>query len=245
MKNKIQNTTGTAPKCSALVLAAVAIITLSACATSAPGSLDANDRNARIDAAMQRASDNAGTSFSLGTLERKYKRHPDDELVAAEYGAALRHNGYLEQADAILAPFAKDKTSSAAVKSEYAAIQLAQGNFKSAEKYAQSAILQDEGYFKAYHNLGIALDSQEMHKEAERAYRKGLELWQGDPTSIMNNLALNLATQEYLDEAAEILQKAKALSPDREEIERNLRIVTALQQTHGAPAPKPPKKPEI
>jgi len=83
-----------------------------------------------------------------------------------------------------------------------------------------------------------------MHEEAERAFRKALDLWEGDPTSIMNNLALNLASQGHLDEAAEILQKARDVSPNRTEIERNLRIVTALQQSNGIPVPKPKKKPE-
>ena len=224
----------------------IAVLLLAACQTTGtPGEIGAREtRASQIDAAMERASARAGTSGSLASLERKYKRNPEDELAAASYAAALRKADQLERASAVLGPFAKDKTSSAASKSEYAAIQLAKGNFGSAEKYAKDAVTQDDKYAKAYHNLGIALDAQEEHKKAERAYRKGLELWDGDPTSIMNNLALNLTAQNYLDEAAEILRKAKALSPDTIEIERNLRIVTALQQSHGAPAPKPPAKPE-
>ncbi len=46
----------------------------------------------------------------------------------------------------------------------------------------------------------------------------------------MNNLALNLATQGFIDEAIEVLERAKALSPDRIEIERNLRIIRTLNE---------------
>jgi Flp pilus assembly protein TadD len=72
-----------------------------------------------------------------------------------------------------------------------------------------------------------------MHPEAERAYRKGLEIWEGDPIPIMNNLALNLASQNNLKEAYEILKKAKSIAPNRIEVERNLRIVSALVESYN------------
>ena len=90
--------------------------------------------------------------------------------------------------------------------------------------------MQNPQDYLAYQNLGIALDAKEMHPEAERAFRKGLEHWKGDPTTIMNNLALNLATQGFIDEAIEVLERAQALSPDRIEIERNLRIIRTLNE---------------
>lgn len=231
-------------KSSLFLTSCIAVLALSACQSTQPANLDARyDRTAQIDAAMQRVSASSGFGGSLASLERKYKRKPEDEKLATAYASSLRRAEYPEQAATVLAPFAKDKKGSAAAKSEYAAIQLALGNFESAEKYAQKAVVSDSKFYTAYHHLGIALDAQNMLKEAERAYRKGLELWEGDPTSIMNNLALNLASQNFLDEAVEILRRAKALSPERREIERNLRIITALQESEGAPAPKPHKKP--
>ena len=103
--------------------------------------------------------------------------------------------------------------------------------------------MQDSNDARAYHYLGIALDAQGKHPEAEKAFRKGLDMWQGDPTPIMNNLALNLSSQGYLDEASEILEKARAVSPNRLEVERNLRIITALRQSENPTTPKPRKKP--
>ena len=46
----------------------------------------------------------------------------------------------------------------------------------------------------------------------------------------MNNLALNLATQGFVDEAIEILERAQKISPDRIELERNLRIIRTLNE---------------
>ena len=42
--------------------------------------------------------------------------------------------------------------------------------------------------------------------------------------------ALNLASQNKLDQAIDMLQKAKAISPGRVELERNMRIITTLKE---------------
>lgn len=231
-------------------LSLAACAALSACQTtqSAEG---ANAKSEKVGAAIERAANKAGgrssryKNKSLNTLEKLYKRDSENPEIALSYAEALRQNDYLNRAEIVLKPFADDANSPAAVKTEFSALALAQGNYERAEKYAADAVKQDETSAEAYHNLGLALDTQGQHKKAEKAFRKGLELWQGDPTTIMNNLALNLASQGYLDEASEILQKAKSISPGRTEIERNLRIVAALQQSNGIRTPKPKKKPQI
>ncbi|MBP7721604.1 MAG: tetratricopeptide repeat protein [Alphaproteobacteria bacterium] len=199
-----------------------------------------------VDAALERAAAASSASGdkrqSLSILEKLYKRNSEDPQVAIDYAAALREAEYLNQAAMVLAPFANDKKGPPAAKTEYAAIQLALGNNKSAEEYALKAVTQDQNDYRAYHYLGIALDSQGMHKEAERAFRKALDMWQGDPIPVMNNLALNLASQDFLDEAVAILEKAQTIAPDRIEVERNLRIVRTLQQS-ARHAPKPVAKP--
>lgn len=220
---------------------------LAACQTT--GSTPAAGKSAgeaSMDAALERAAAASAASGekrqSLSILEKIYKRNSEDPVAAINYAAALREAEYLNQASMVLAPFANDKKSPAAAKSEFAAIQLALGNNKSAEEYAQKAVLQDANDYRAFHYLGIALDSQGMHKEAERSFRKALDMWQGDPIPVMNNLALNLAAQDFLDEAVAILEKAQTIAPDRIEVERNLRIVRTLQQS-ARHAPKPGAKP--
>lgn len=231
-------------------VAVSACLVLAACKTtgSTPSKTGAAASNASIDAALERAAANANASGeksqSLGYLEKIYKRNSADPLAAINYAAALREAEYLNEAQLVLAPFANDKKGPPAAKTEYAAIQLALGNDKSAEEYAQRAVVQDPNDFRAFNYLGIALEAQGMHKEAERAFRKALDMWQGDPIPVMNNLALNLASQEYLDEAAAILEKAQAIAPERIEVERNLRIVRTLQQS-AAHAPKPVTKPVV
>lgn len=235
----------------ALVFCALsALALLPACQTA--GGMDsarAGERNARIDAAMERAAGQVGgeTAHNLVSLERAYKRNPEDDGAAIDFARALREQEQYNRASMVLSHLARAEDGSASVKAEYAALQAAMGNYEGAEKYAREAILKDAESYQAFHILGIALDAQGYHAQAEVAFRKGLETWEGDPAPIMNNLALNLASQGFLDEASQILQRAAATSPDRPEIERNLRIVTALQQTQATSGlhrpPKPPQKP--
>ena len=230
------------------LLLASCVLALGACQTSGSTTTTPQDRSSQIDSAMQRAAISANRSKNankpISVLERIYKRNSDSEQAAIDYAAALRKNDFVNRASIIMEPFATVPNASSASKAEFSAIMLAKGDYKLAERYAQQAVTIDETNSEAYHFLAIALDAQSEHEKAERAFRKALDLWDGNPTSIMNNLALNLATQGHLDEAAEILQKAREISPNRTEIERNLRIVTALQQSDGTPVPKPKKKPD-
>ncbi len=191
-------------------------------------------RAERLDSAIEKATLSAAqkgsVSASLLALERKYKRESENPEIALAYAQGLRQSGYNERAALVLKPFSQEQTVAPGVNTEMSMIQLALGDYDGAEKFAQAAIIQDPTDYYAYQNLGIALDAKEMHPEAERAFRKGLENWQGDPTTVMNNLALNLATQGFIEEAIEVLEKAKKISPGRIELERNLRIIRTLNE---------------
>lgn len=188
----------------------------------------------RMDAAIEKATAKAAKKGSipaaLATLEKQYKRNSDNPDLALKYAHGLRHAGYLNRASLILSPFAKEQEPAPGVNTEMSMIELGLGNYDSAENYAQKAVIQDPTDHLAYQNLGITLDAKEMHPEAERAFRKGLEHWEGNPTTIMNNLALNLATQGFIDEAIDVLERAQKISPDRIELERNLRIIRTLNE---------------
>lgn len=228
-----------------LLAASAMALTLSACQTT--GSTNA----ARIDAALDRAAQESGSpAASLATLERAYKRNSDDSETATQYGRALREAGRLQRSLVVLAPFADDGKKFPQAKIEYGATHAAMGNYEDAADYAREAlkIVPDNG--QAHHVLGVALDAQGKHPEAEAEFRAALETWKGDPAPVLNNLGLNLAAQGYIDQALETLRTALATAPNRTEIERNLRIVSALQPRAHASGdsgynfpPKPKRKP--
>ena len=214
---------------------AIAIGQLTACQTTSSDSVEVTQKpenvSERIEAAREKIALSSGSKTAgLISLEKKYKRNSADPVKALAYAKGLRQANYLNRASLVLTPFTKAGDAYPGINTEMSMIALGLGNYDSAEIYAQHAILQNPEDHNAYQNLGIALDAKEMHPEAERAFRKGLEHWKGNPTTIMNNLALNLATQGFIDEAVEVLERAQGLSPDRIEIERNLRIIRTLNE---------------
>lgn len=228
-----------------------ATLTLMACAgaTTHKPMADTSSKNpydAKITAALERAADQAGggTSESLAFLERLYKRDSKNPDAGLKYAQALRNTGNPQKAVLVLEPFANDKEASSKTLTEYATLQLGLAKYPTAETYARRAIAKDADSYKAYQVLGISLDAQNKYTDAEVAFRKALDIWQGDPIPVMNNLALNLTNQERLPEALDIMERAKAAAPDRIEVERNLRIIRTLNESaDGRPAPKPMEKP--
>lgn len=246
-------------KISLLTVSVAGLLALSACQSTGTGTgttaadLEIN-KQTRIDSALERAAGKAArsgkTGDSLALLEKVYKRNSDDPDVASRYAHALRQVGHLNRAAMVISPFARDTGNvHAGAKTEFAAIQAAMGNYSTAEEYSrQSLSVMPENNAVAYHVLGIALDAQGAHKEAEEAFRMALNNWEGNPSMVMNNLGLNLAAQGQLSEAIDTLKQAKEIAPMRMEIERNLRIVTALQGDKHIEeyesVPKPVRRPE-
>lgn len=235
-----------------LLLTTALVLPLAACQTTAEQAAK-QDRSDKIGAVLEHAADEASsagnTEESLSLLERSYKRDSGNLTLATKYARALRMADRLTRAALVLAPFVKDgDEANAAAHIEYASAMAAMGTYGEAEARARQATVMEPENAQAYHILGIALDAMGRNEEAEAAFRKGLEFWQGNPGPILNNLGLNLATQGFIDEAIDTLRKAAALSPDRQEIERNLRIVSALQvqppKSGFRLVPKPARKPE-
>lgn len=230
-----------------LLLCTAALLPLAACQTTS-----ATTGGDKVGAALERAAGDASsagnTAESLALLERAYKRDSGNQETAVKYAHALRSADRLNRAALVLTPFVEDGKAGAGAHTEYAAVMAATGSYADAEIHARKAIEMVPENAQAYHVLGIALDAQGQHKPAEEAFRKGLEYWQGDPSPILNNLGLNLASQGFIDEAIDTLRKAAATAPGRADIERNLRIVTALQtqppQSGFRLVPKPPRKPD-
>jgi Flp pilus assembly protein TadD len=232
-----------------LPLIALSCLGLAACATGAAVDDIGRPYDAKINAALERAAQNAGrqgsSEGSLALLEKLYKRDPKNTDSAMKFSRALRQNGELQKAQLVLEPLAQAGNASVDVMTEYANLLISLADYPAAEKAARKAAENDAKAYAAYQALGIALDAQGKYEEAETAFRTALEHWEGDPIPVMNNLALNLTNQERLPEALAIMEEAKKIAPQRIEVERNLRIIRTLNETaSGRPAPRPAEKPK-
>ena len=239
-----------------LAAVSLSILATAACSTTTTGT-NRTDKSgaARVDSILERAAREAKASGNkaeaLIILERLNAKHPDDASIATAFGQSLREDEQLNRARQVLTPFTQGKDAYPDAITELSMVQLALGQYKEAEHTARRAVDKDPKSGRAYLALGTALDAQNQHEEAEAAFRKGIDKWEGDPAPIMNNLALNLASQNKLDQAIDMLKRAKEISPGRVEIERNIRIISTLQegaddfitkQQAAKPAAATPKK---
>lgn len=213
------------------------LLALTACGSSG-AARNANVSNkpeaTRVDAILERAARDAKNSGNKAEaavlLEQLHQNNPKDPAIATAFAQALREDEQLNKARQVLAPHTDGKDAYPDAVTELAMVQLALGQYKEAELTSRNAVELDPNSGRAFLALGTALDAQNYHEQAEVAFRRGVDKWKGDPAPILNNLALNLASQNKLDQALDMLYKAKQLSPGRTEIERNIRIISTLKE---------------
>jgi len=202
-----------------------------------------------IDKAMRNALANAEASGNtqeiIATLAQIHSRNPQDAIIATRYARSLRENDQINKAQGVLRPFVNAQTPHVEAVTEMAMTQLSLGNYQSAKDYALQSTIIDSKNARGYLALGTAQDALNDHENAEISFRQGLKNWKGDPSPILNNLALNLASQGHLEESLSLLERAVKISPKRMELERNRRIIATLLETSGTPAPAPYRKPDI
>ncbi|MGM0421560.1 MAG: tetratricopeptide repeat protein [Pseudomonadota bacterium] len=195
--------------------------------------------NERLETAAKQAITDGNTDEALISYEKLYRQDSRDPQTALNYAYVLRKTGNAERAVLVLAPFvdAKDKKSADPVDPlillEHASSTLEMGRFKEAEGLLQDMLDSPDTVEldpQILNLIGVSMDAQGMHTVAEEYYREALEAWQGQPITVMNNLALNLTHQGYFDEALTLLRKAYVMAPERDIIAANIDLVTDLHK---------------
>src|SRR5262245_36844005 len=90
--------------------------------------------------------------------------------------------------------------SNAAARRGLAAALISSGQPELAEKQVDAALQADAGDYRALNLLGVALDMQGRHAEAQANYRRGLEMAPNN-VSLRSNYALSLAITGPPEEA--------------------------------------------
>lgn len=202
-----------------------------------------------IDKAMKKALAQAEAAQDkaqvIGILEQIHNRNPEDAIIATRYARALREDDQIQKAVQALRPFADTETPNVEAITEMAMAQLGTGDYEAAKLYGLKSTVIAPKNARGYLALGTAQDALKDHANAEQSFRQGLKYWKGDPSPILNNLALNLASQGHLEESLSLLERALKIAPRRMELERNRRIIATLVETSSPMAPAPYKKPDI
>lgn len=211
----------------------------------------------RLATAAANSISEGKTDEALAHYEQLYT-HPNlaifktanyrNEDIALNYAQLLRKTGKAQRALTVLSPLAETRTgklkhnTAPIVLNELAAIHIELGNFEKAESILNEVLENKRSmdfHADASNLMGISLDAQGKHKEAEKSLRQALSGWKGDSTSVMNNLAVCLASQGLFDESLTTLRQALVMAPDKHEIARNIEIVTEISQSL---LPKPGKQ---
>ncbi len=200
------------------------------------------EREARLSTAAANAAAAGKTDEAMDSYARLYDDNKGDKDIALNYAQLLRRTGHADRALRVLAPFA-DKDNPV-ILNEYAAANIEIGRTDVAQRALADVIGNPKAanvQADAADLMGVALDAEGKHAEAEKMLRIALAGWKGDKTTVMNNLAICLAAQARFDESLLLLNRALVLAPGRTEIARNIDLVQSLRDNVLAKAPTPAK----
>jgi Flp pilus assembly protein TadD len=199
-----------------------------------------DELQARFSTSASNAIAEGKTEEALALYKRLYSESRGDEDVALNYAQLLRKTGKPQEAMEVLHLFVHDRRGNLwfdaepVMLNEYAAASIEVGDFPMAEKILD-AVLNNKSataFHADAHNLrGVILDAKGEHKEAEQHFRDALDGWKGDDSSVMNNLAICLASQGRFDEALVTLRQALVKAPHKPEIASNIQLISDLKKS--------------
>lgn len=212
-----------------------------------------DEAEARLSTAANNAIAEGKTHEALELYSKLYKENRTED-TALNYAQLLRKTGKPKEALKVIERFVNGRdgalraTAKPIMLNEYAAANIGIGNYDTAENVL-NRVLEDKNaagfHNDAYDLLGVVLDAKGKHKEAEHAYKQALDGWKGDPTAVMNNLGLCLAAQGKFDQSLTTLRQALIKAPHKQEIARNIAMVSGLQKKLQPKTPIPvAKKPK-
>ena len=201
-----------------LLLAGVAALTLSACASNR-GQMGATDYSGMSAAQGQTA---------LADLTARYRANPRDRAVVIRYAAALRAAGQPQQAAAALEQAISAYPDDVEISIAYAKALTASGRFDQSLTVLQNVIRPDAPDWNALLVMGATLDQMARHDEARRIYVQAAVMAPGE-ASIETNLGLSYAMTNELATAEQHLRRAVQMRGANTQTRQNLALVVGLQ----------------
>ncbi len=165
---------------------------------------------------------------ALDLWGRKYEANRKDRDAALGYASALRLNGQLDQAVAVLRQGMIHHGKDRQMASAYGKALAAKGQFSQALRVIRSAQQTDRPDWRLLSAEGAVLDQTGQHNDARRAYQEALKIAPGEP-SVLNNLALSYALTSNLKDAERILRQAVNGPKSDSRVRQNLALVLGLQ----------------
>lgn len=202
----------------ALLLAGVAALVLSACATNRTGAVNADYTHLSGPQIQQ----------SVADLAHRFSRDPRNKAVGIHYGAALRAAGQNEHAVTVLETLMASHPRDAEVGLAYGRALSAAGRFEQALRVVENATNPVTPHWEALSVRGAILDQMGRHPEARQSYSQAL-LLAPHAAQVHANMGLSHAMTNELGQAEAHLRQAVALPGATSRIRQNLALVLGLQ----------------
>jgi tetratricopeptide (TPR) repeat protein len=91
---------------------------------------------------------------------------------------------------------------------------LQKGDVAESIRYFQRALAKDPGYYRAYHNLGLAYQQLGQVIDAEHAFQKAIDLTSGGYAPSLFGLAAILCEEKEFQQAERLIQNGLAIEPE-------------------------------
>jgi Flp pilus assembly protein TadD len=203
-----------------LLLAGVAALALSACATTKTSlSVARPDYSSMSKTAVE---------GDLGVAAARYEKKPDNKDAVLYYSAALRAAKQPQQAASVLEAAMTKHPRDSQLRIEYAKALSASGRFDQALTVLDDTISPTTPDWNALLVKGAVLDQMGRNGEAREVYNQAITIAPNE-ASLEANLGLSYAMTNELDAAEQHLRRAVQMPGATSKIRQNLALVVGLQ----------------
>lgn len=174
------------------------------------------------------APGSSNARMAVSQWGRSYEQNPKDRATILGYASALRQNGQLKQAMAVLRKGIITHGDDREIASAYGKILAMNGRFNESLNVIRGAQNPEVPDWKLMSAEAAVYDQMGSHKEARALYYQALKIVPNEP-SILNNLGLSHLLSNELPEAEYTLRKAAALPQSDSRVRQNLALALGLQ----------------
>ncbi|MCD7058876.1 tetratricopeptide repeat protein [Pelagibacterium xiamenense] len=200
------------------LLASVALVALSACATN---------RTAAVNADYSNLS-GPQIQATVADLASRYRNDPRDATLGIHYAAALRAAGQTAPAVQVMEYLVGQSRGGPAVSLAYAKALAADGRFDQALSVLGNTMDPVAPDWEALSVKGAILDQMGQHEAARQAYSQAL-LLAPDRPALHANMGLSYSMTGDLRQAEQHLRYAVSLPGASTRVRQNLALVLGLQ----------------
>ncbi len=213
--------------CPSLVAIALVAVALGGCQTTARSTDVTGSLGGPLAARAELPPAGEGRA-AVDALGERYRANPKNVEAALAYGQALRANGQIAQAVAVLEAANLANPGTKPLLALYGRVLVESGDFKQGFDTLSLAHSPANPDWRILSVQGTALDQMGNHTEARRYYASALRIVPDEP-SVLSNLGLSYMLTRELPRAEEVLRRAYANPKADSRVRQNLALVVGLQ----------------